>query len=281
MLTALQFEWNLLRKRKILPIIFIFALIIVLIYQWFYYIFMTYSYEMLSWTYSLFFADGNKKLLAYYFLIYSPLIVCLFYTWRTIDDHKAMMLLETRQNKVYFVLARLLINFLVAFLFSLMVLGGIAICTWIITLHPSCDFYYSGMTSMKSSTLVLEGIDPTLEAPTFGFLFFSHPGVYYTIYILLWSTFNGLFATMGALAAYFTNKKIFVMLIPFAFEFLILIAFFQLALPLPYSLYNYTNVLMPFVQVFDLTIVPIAWIVYILFILMVIAVGVYLYLRRD
>lgn len=262
MLNALLFEWKLLKKRNILYFIAISVLFVSAAYHLFFYYSATNQAHIGGLIETFFFNDIDKTAFLYYFLIALPVIVSSFYTWFTVDDRKAISNFEVRTNKETLVYARLIINFIVGFLFCFSLLICLALFTFIILWNKTGSYQFINMARYTADKILTFGPYSDVASPTLGATFFTHPYLYYFIYFLIISIYAGFQAVLSCLCSYFTNKKIFVILSSFVIHFTVFMAFIELVLPAPFKYYTILELLSPFCNVTNVAAIPYLWIAY-------------------
>ena len=260
----LSLEWELVRKRHIIELTVIAALIIALLYQLAYYSNVTVSSNIGNFINSFFFQDGDKNLFLYFMLVFLPIFSTSFYSWHVIDDRKSIMNLGIRSNKKNILYAKVIINFLIGFIFCFVLISSIAIFTLLILWNKTGDYNFLNIGRLSADTIMQFGAKSDVASTTLGYLFFRNPYLYYFIYILILSIYSGIQSIIATLFAYFTNKKIIVILSAFAIHFIIGGALVQLVLPFPLNDYAIFEALAPITTVCNSSYVPYVWIGYLI-----------------
>ena len=280
MKNALKMEWGLLRKRKVLLYVLIAVLLTTLLYQYGYYSKEVDGFQIGGFIETFFITDGNKGLFYNYFLIFLPIIASVFYSWVSSDDRKCIANIDVRTKKEYVLYARIIMNFIVGFIFCFSLLISISIVTYLIVRNKVGTYNCLTFQQYELSLVVKYGLKNDVLNTTMGGLFFENPYLYYFLYFIIWSVYSGIQAVIGCLISYFTNKKIVSVIAPFAFNFIILMAFVELVLPRPYKYYTVLTVLAPFARVLDASVIPFIWIGYIVIAVVLMIIGVK-YICKD
>ena len=273
-------EWELIKKRHIIELTVIVALIIALLYQVVYYSNAIVSSEIGDFINTFFFQDGDKAVFLYFLLVFLPIFSASFYSWHAIDDRKSIMNLGIRTNKKNILYAKLIINFIVGFIFCFVLISSIAIFTLLILWNKTGDYNFLNVGRLSADTIMQFGAKSDIASTTLGYLFFRNPYLYYFIYILILSIYSGIQSVIATLFAYFTNKKIVVILSAFAIHYIIGGAFVQLVLPFPLNDYSVFEILAPITSAYDSSYIPYIGIGYLIIILVAIIITVN-YICKD
>ncbi len=278
MLSAIKFEFKILKKRNVIEKIVLLVLVFTLLYQIAYF----YNNHNLSQLGRIennyFFSDISKAPFFYAFIFCLPIVIPLLNGNFYFKDYKVAPFIYTRLDKLNYLIVKCVFSFLIGFIIAFLFMFLTLVISWIILL-PNDSFFYA-LTPKHSDLEIIQYGANFMYSTAFNNLYFNHPIFYYCIYICAISAMAGISSVFSFLITMFTKKRIISNILPFVI-FYGITCFPTYFLPMPYKQYTLVSLLTPLTDIQNASIVPVCWLIIIILSVLVTVIITWFFSKGD